>query len=238
MGKNYDDPLEFILDGEAESFSDGRCTGLTASTKLRKAWQAWTSVVNHELRVWGEHAEDSRGFLYDKAIEQLIRESRPAGVVDVAYDVYMTLDGAGVGMDDGRWFEYLGDDRQIDSLKKYLGGSRTGSSQGVLGDAFNRVKEAISDEAMRKCDRKSGAEGLDGASESFELVYSTGGHGGPHLSMRSAKQAAIKFMDGSRERWVAIIDARDITESHPGQRAVGTQAQGHNLAYHQSELRA
>ena len=54
MGKNYDDPLEFILDGEAESVSDGRCTGLTASTKLRKAWQVWTSAVNRELRAWGE----------------------------------------------------------------------------------------------------------------------------------------------------------------------------------------
>ena len=164
MGKNYDDPLEFILDGEAESVSDGRCTGLTASTKLRKAWQVWTSAVNRELRVWGERRA------LEGAINNLIRDSRPAGIVDVAYDVYMTLDGAGVGMRDGRWDYHL-DKKSLEALQKHLGGSRTGSSQGVLGDAFNRVQEAIRDEAMRKCDRKSGLERNHGRAHSERVRY-------------------------------------------------------------------
>ena len=90
--------------------------------------------------------------------------------MDVAYDVYMTLDGAGVGMRDGRWDYHL-DKKSLEALQKHLGGSRTGSSQGVLGDAFNRVQEAIRDEAMRKCDRKSGLS--ETTEERIQSVYVT-----------------------------------------------------------------
>lgn len=149
MGKHYTDPLAFILDGAAESITDERCTGLTPSRTLQHRWGEWGESVTKALIDWG----DVNGT--GDNIAALIAASDPGGHVDVAYDVYMTLDGAGVGMWDGRWEPYLLQD-EIESLQHYLGGKRVYSSQGVLGPAFNTIEAAIHDEAEEKCGHMRG----------------------------------------------------------------------------------
>lgn len=144
MGKRYTDPLAFILDGEAESATDERCTDLEPSRALQEKWGEWTETVTKALLDWGATA--GRG----DAIARLIAASDPGGRVDVAYDVYMTLDGAGVGMWDGRWDPYL-DDISIKRLKAYLGGTRTYSDQGLLGKAFSTIQDEIRNEAYEQC---------------------------------------------------------------------------------------
>lgn len=144
MGKHYTDPLAFILDGAAESESDGRCTDLEPSRELQRAWGEWGEAVTKALLDWG----DANGT--GDNIAALIAASDPGGHVDVAYDVYMTLAGEGVGMWDGRWEPYLLQD-EIKSLQHYLGGKRVYSSQGVLGEAFNTIESAIRDEAYEQC---------------------------------------------------------------------------------------
>ena len=53
------------------------------------------------------------------------------------------------------------------------------------------------------------AEKLSGSK--FELVYSTGGHGGPYGSQREAKMRAEKLLKGGKDKWIAIIKAGDVT---------------------------
>lgn len=49
--------------------------------------------------------------------------------------------------------------------------------------------------------------------DAFEVVYSTGGHGGPYPSEAAAKAHAVRYMNGfKRERWIAIIAAKDNTD--------------------------
>ena len=143
MGKHYTDPLAFILDGEAESDTDGRCTDLEPSRALQRAWGEWGEAVTKALLDWG-HAHSK-----SDEIVQLIEASDPAGKVDIPYDVYMTLDGAGVGMDDGRWDKYL-EDSSIKSLKKFLKGERVYPFEGVVGH-FHEIQSAIRDEAYEQC---------------------------------------------------------------------------------------
>lgn len=54
-------------------------------------------------------------------------------------------------------------------------------------------------------------EGLDEAASRFELVYSTGGHGGPYQGEEAAKKAAERLLKGGRDKWIAVIPAADIT---------------------------
>lgn len=46
------------------------------------------------------------------------------------------------------------------------------------------------------------------ASMKYELVYSTGGHGGPYHSEAKAKAAAERLLKGGKDRWIAVIDAK------------------------------
>ena len=43
----------------------------------------------------------------------------------------------------------------------------------------------------------------------YELVYQTGGTGGPYPDEAKAKAAAERLLRGGRDRWIAVIDARD-----------------------------
>jgi len=46
----------------------------------------------------------------------------------------------------------------------------------------------------------------------FELVYSTGGHGGPYPNEAAAKSAAARRLKGNeRENWIAVIAAKDTS---------------------------
>ena len=45
MGKNYTDEVAWVLDGVAESISDGKCSNLTPSDKLYEAWATWQEQI-------------------------------------------------------------------------------------------------------------------------------------------------------------------------------------------------
>lgn len=47
------------------------------------------------------------------------------------------------------------------------------------------------------------------AATRYELVYQTGGTGGPYPDEDRAKAAAERLLRGGRDRWIAVIDARD-----------------------------
>jgi hypothetical protein len=49
------------------------------------------------------------------------------------------------------------------------------------------------------------------AADSFELVYSTGGHGGPYHSEKEAKDRAEKLLKGGQDRWIAVVPAAQVT---------------------------
>lgn len=154
MGKHYTDPLAFILDGAAESISDERCTDLEPSRKLQRMWGQWDEACVQAMLDWGE--ANGKG----DEIAALVAASDPAGKVDIPYDVYMTLDGAGVGMWDGRWDQHL-DRKSIKNLQNYLGGHRTGDSQGVLGEVFSEINQAIYAEAEDDCAHLRGTQIVD-----------------------------------------------------------------------------
>jgi hypothetical protein len=46
----------------------------------------------------------------------------------------------------------------------------------------------------------------------YELVYSTGGHGGPYWSRDSAEQQAEKIMAGGRDQWIAVVPREEIVD--------------------------
>jgi len=46
----------------------------------------------------------------------------------------------------------------------------------------------------------------------FELVYSSGGTGGPYDNEDAAKKAAERLLQGGSDRWVAVIDAKDVND--------------------------
>jgi len=48
------------------------------------------------------------------------------------------------------------------------------------------------------------------ASTRFELVYSSGGTGGPYRSEDEAKEAAERLLKGGSDRWIAVVDAKDV----------------------------
>jgi len=50
------------------------------------------------------------------------------------------------------------------------------------------------------------------ASTRFELVYQSGGTGGPYDSEDKAKAAAERLLKGGSDRWIAVIDARHVTD--------------------------
>lgn len=46
----------------------------------------------------------------------------------------------------------------------------------------------------------------------YELVYSTGGHGGPYWSRDSAEKQAEKLMAGGRDQWIAVVPREEIVD--------------------------
>lgn len=50
------------------------------------------------------------------------------------------------------------------------------------------------------------------AANRFELVYSSGGTGGPYDNEDEAKKAAERLLQGGSDRWVAVIDAKDVND--------------------------
>lgn len=80
-------------------------------------------------------------------------------------------------------------------------------------------REAWEDETLRARDEHR-----------YELVYSTGGHGGPYLSFHQASRAAERLMRGNHnERWIAVVpysrdarfrreDASAVLVREPGDR--------------------
>jgi hypothetical protein len=47
------------------------------------------------------------------------------------------------------------------------------------------------------------------AATRYELVYESGGTGGPYPSEDDAKLAAERLLKGGSDHWIAIIDAKD-----------------------------
>jgi hypothetical protein len=137
MGRQYDDALEFLLDGAAESISDGRCTNLTPSNELRRLWARWGLGIIQALHIWERNYPETMrapvGYL-------LAEEEYPEA------DVYFTLSGSGIGIWDGRWDPYFVDRAAIDKVEKYL--------KQVLRTAFGTMEQAIQDEALRLCDEE------------------------------------------------------------------------------------
>jgi len=60
---------------------------------------------------------------------------------------------------------------------------------------------------------KEDVDDLDEAKERFELVYGSGGTGGPYWTEWAAMEQAEKLMKGSRsETWIAVVPARQTTD--------------------------
>ena len=175
MGKNYDDPLAFVLDGAAESVSNGRCTNLTPSDYLRVLWGEWESKVATALNFWG------RGHGREEQMAEVIQNEL------YAFDVYATLEGWGVGIDDGRWDAYLEEggvakalarrrariagkpasDRVMENLKMHL--------EKWLAKDSHALSYAVDDEAMSQCDSMDDSDNgalLNGLEESVALNIS------------------------------------------------------------------
>jgi hypothetical protein len=135
MGKQYTDPVEFFLDMAAESIDGHAHRDFEPSDQLNEKWAEWRESVSKAMLDWG--AQHGLG---DEVAEIIQSEDM------FEADVYFTLGGHGVGIWDGRWDKYL-TDAQVKSLESYLGGRRTGSSQGVLGKQFHEMEMAFDDEA-------------------------------------------------------------------------------------------
>lgn len=128
MGKNYDDALAFILDGAAESYTEGECSNLTPSDHLRAVWEAWENKVAAALNFWG------RGHGRAEQMEEIIQNEL------YAFDVYATLEGWGVSIDDGRWDEYLyAAPRHVPAIPPTL----TNAERRKARDASDRVMENL-----------------------------------------------------------------------------------------------
>jgi len=51
----------------------------------------------------------------------------------------------------------------------------------------------------------------------YELVYQTGGHGGPYWSLDAAERRAEALMAGGRDQWIAVVPREemvDLDEAH------------------------
>lgn len=53
---------------------------------------------------------------------------------------------------------------------------------------------------------------MKNAAEKFELVYSTGGHGGPYNGLDEAKKRAEALLRGGRDNWIAVVPAAKVTD--------------------------
>jgi len=127
MGKQYDDSLSFILDGEAENFTEERCTDLTPTANLRAVWRRWGELVSEAFYACPETKDVS---LPD----------------DADYDVFMTLDGQGVGIWDGRWdslFDNKADLKRVESRLKHS-----------LHGAYLIFKRALENEVYEQCEEE------------------------------------------------------------------------------------
>ena len=147
MGRHYTDPLEFLLDGVAESVrDDGSCTNLTPSPELRALWTKWGHLVNEVLQQFW----DANPNLVAVPIETVLNSNKR----DIDYDVFQTLAGAGVGIHDGHW------DHFFTTQDKYLRTGKIVPLQSLevflkarLSRAHQALEMAMFDEASEQCDR-------------------------------------------------------------------------------------
>lgn len=135
MGRNYDDPLEFLLDGEAESlFDDGRCRDLTPSAGLKRAWKSWKADVDQAISRWQAYP-----------IHRPIMRGDITTSDNVAYLVYQTLAGSGRSVEDGDWDHFFVETASgaLKNLKTFL--------KKDLNTAYGAMEEAIRNEAYHQC---------------------------------------------------------------------------------------
>lgn len=144
MGRRYDDPLEFLLDGAAESLSDDErhrggkvCTNLKPSQQLIAIWMKWGYLVDEVL---GEFWKNNPQLVRRPLIDLLENEE------NVDYLVFMSLNGSGRSFTDGDWDAYLDDNAQR-KLKLLL--------KMRLSKSTEVVEAAINDEAAEQCDRRA-----------------------------------------------------------------------------------
>ncbi len=148
MGRQYTDALLFLFDGVVEYYRDTQgCHGdPQPSDLLYEKWGQWREEVVSAMFAWAEPLG-----LGDN-IAQIIENEEY-----FEYDVYQTLAGAGVGIYDGRWDNYLSRDLieerrgGKDSLQFYLAGKRTYDYRGSLGHAFAMIEQAIDEEVYEGC---------------------------------------------------------------------------------------
>jgi hypothetical protein len=136
MGRRYEDALEFLLDGVAESISDGRCKNLTPSRELRRRWALWERGVSNALRRWASKPAHAR--MMRVSVYVLLSAEKYA-----AYDVFQTLAESGVGIWDGRWNQYFVDSDNLENLQRHL--------KKWLGGAYMKMEQALEDEAYDQC---------------------------------------------------------------------------------------
>ncbi len=91
---------------------------LEVTATLKETWESYENVLRIALIEWLIVPENFSGLSADSA------ESMADALIvnhDAPYAVFMTLNGEGVGIWDGRWGEML-TDAQIESLSKHLKG--------------------------------------------------------------------------------------------------------------------
>lgn len=93
------------------------------------------------------------------------------------------------------------------SLEEFASGLER-DRRGRYGDGKPTGEPRRDGTGLYEASMRSRAPLTEGAG--FELVYSTGGGGGPYPSEDKAKEAAAKLLKGNKnERWIAIIPAKD-----------------------------
>lgn len=163
QGRHYstDEWLEFMLEGtlegEAQAVRDGEsdisveCYEIVSEVRpddvvndkeLQKVKKAFEKDLRKTLKEWGK----SRDF-DEEEVDELMDDG-------AAGDVYLTLEGAGVGIWDGRWDDRMAhvrgwdSDKMIAHLRKKLGKYVDSASGGTLQWA---MMDAVNKEFVRVC---------------------------------------------------------------------------------------
>lgn len=145
MGRNYDDPLEFLLDGVVYG-----CEDVAVTDELRDQWTAWEKKCMTALRLWAAE----RGRVTNRGIEGVLQNEM------YAYDIYQTLAGAGVGIDDGDWDKHFSQAlKSRRDVREMLYSSLETFLKANLKDAFYRMEEAIQMTAMEQCEEDEDGSG-------------------------------------------------------------------------------
>lgn len=64
--------------------------------------------------------------------------------------------------------------------------------------------------ASMRANRRRRVKRNDGGG--YELVYQTGGHGGPYETQASAERSAESMLAGGRDKWIAIVPSAEIVD--------------------------